>query len=44
MKKEIVIKDINGKKVLKIRTRTPAPKVFKDPTKYNRKTKHKKDW
>jgi hypothetical protein len=37
MKNEITIKEINGKKVLKVRIKTPAPKVFKDKKKYNRK-------
>jgi hypothetical protein len=41
MNKEVFATEINGKKVLKIRTRTPAPKVFRDPKKYNRKEKHR---
>ena len=41
MKNEIVTKEINGKKVLKSRIKTPAPKVFRDKKKYNRKESKK---
>lgn len=43
MKKRTIKKD---KTLLRpaIRLNTPARKVFKDKTKYNRKLKHKKAW
>jgi len=46
MRNEITIKEIGGRKVLKMRVRTPAPKVMKDKTKYSRTPKHKgsKEW
>ena len=39
MKDEFTTKDIKGVRVLRIRTRTPRPKIIQDKTKYNRKRK-----
>jgi len=43
MKKKLIRKDKNRIRP-EMRTTIPTRKVFKDKTKYNRKSKHKKGW
>jgi len=41
MRNEMTFKKINGITVPRVRGVMKSPKIFKDPSKYNRKTKHK---
>jgi hypothetical protein len=42
MRNEISIKKVGGLNLIKIRTRIPSAKTFKDVNQYTRKQKHKK--
>jgi hypothetical protein len=42
MRNEVSIKKVGGVSLLKIRTRTPCEKTFRDFNRYTRKQKHKR--
>lgn len=41
MRNEFTTHEVKGRKFLKIRLKTPPPKVMKDEKKYSRKPKHR---